>query len=115
MEVEGEDGLAQEGGEGALMVLDPGVNVVEAVVALGDEEEEPEGEDFTWGERGLPVQRGGEVPVQGGRQLQTLQDGPQDGQVGHDFDTQQAGFGGVHPFRLRGPAIRDTDQNTSEP
>jgi hypothetical protein len=55
--------------------------VVEAVVALGDQEEEPEGEDFTRSERALPVQRGGEVPIQGGRQLQTPQGGPQDGQV----------------------------------
>jgi hypothetical protein len=39
VEVEGENDLAQEGGEGAVVLLSPGVDVIEAVVALGDEEE----------------------------------------------------------------------------
>ena len=93
VEVDGQDGFAQQGGEGALVLGDPGLDVVEAVVALGEEEEEPDGQDLAGGERAFPVERGGEVAVQGGRQVQTLQGGPQDGQVGHDFDTQQAGFG----------------------
>ena len=92
--------FAQQGGEGALVLGDPGLDVVEAVVALRDEEEEPDGQDLARGERAFPVERGGEVAVQGGRQVQTLEGGPQDGQVGHDFHTQQAGFGGVHPSSL---------------
>ena len=64
--VDGQDGFAQQGGEGALVLGDPGLDVVEAVVALGDEEEEPDGEDLARGERAFPVQRGGEVAVQGG-------------------------------------------------
>ena len=84
----------------ALVRGDPGLDVVEAVVALGDEEEEPDGQDLAGTERASPVRRGREVAVQGGRQVQALQGGPQDGQVGNDFDAQQAGFGGVHPARL---------------
>ena len=45
------------------------------------------GQDLARGERPFPVARGGEVAVQGGDQVQALQGGPQDGQVGHDFDT----------------------------
>ena len=79
VEVDGEDGFAQQSGEGAAVVLDPGVDVIEAVVALGDQEEEPEGKDVTGSERAFPVQRGAEVAIQSGRQLQTLQSGPEDG------------------------------------
>ena len=98
--VGGQDGFAQQGGEGALVLGDPGLDVVEAVVPLGDEEEKPDGQDLARGERAFPVQRGGEVAVQGGRQVQTLEGGPQDREVGHGFHTQQAGFGSVHPFSL---------------
>jgi hypothetical protein len=42
--VGGPDALAQEGGEGALVLGDPGLDVVEAVVPLRDEEEEPDGQ-----------------------------------------------------------------------
>jgi hypothetical protein len=114
-EVDGADGFAQESGEGAVVVLDPGVDVIEAVVALGDEEEEPEGKNVPRSERSLPVQRGRKVSVQGGRQVQPLQGGPEDGQVAHGFDTQQAGIGGAHPVRLRGLTIHGTGQNTSKP
>ena len=51
--VGGPDGFAQEGGEGALVLGDPGLDVVEAVVPLGDEEEEPDGQDLARGERAL--------------------------------------------------------------
>ena len=98
--VGGPDRFAQQGGEDALVLGDPGLDVVEAVIALGDEEEEPDGQDLAGGERAFPVGRGREVPVQGGRQVQALEGGPQDGQVGHGFDTQQAGFAGVHPSSL---------------
>ncbi len=111
----GRTGFAQQGGEGALVLGDPGLDVVEAVVPLGDEEEEPDGQDLARGERAFPVERGGEVAVQGGRQVQTLEGGPQDGQVGHDFDTQQAGFGGVHPSSLPTLPFPENHPNTSEP
>jgi hypothetical protein len=45
--VGGPDALAQKGGEGALVLGDPGLDVVEAVVPLRDEEEEPDGENLT--------------------------------------------------------------------
>src|SRR5439155_3438825 len=79
---------------------DPGLDVVEAVVALRDEEEQPEGQDLARAERPFPVGRGREVAVQGGDQIKALQGGPQDGQVGHGFDAHQVGFGGIHPSVL---------------
>jgi hypothetical protein len=115
VEVDGLDGFAQQGREGAVVLLYPGLDVVEAVVGLRDEEEEPHGQHLTGSEWAFPVQRSGEVPIQSGRQFQTLQGGPQHGQIGHDFDAQQAGFGGAHPFRLHRPPILETGQNTSEP
>ena len=83
----GQDGFAEEGGESALTLRDPRLDVVEAVVPSGDEEEQPNGEDIARGERAFPVKRGGKVAVQGGRQVQTLENGPQDGEVGHGFHT----------------------------
>ncbi len=79
--------------------------MVEAVVASGDDEEEPDGQNLARGERSLPVERGGEVAVQRGRQVQALEGGPQDGEVGHDFHAEQPGFGGVHPAKLPTPTI----------
>ena len=75
----GWDRFAQQGGEDALVLFDPGLEVVEAMIALGDEEQEPDGQDLTGGQRPFPVGRGREVPVQGGRQVQALEGGPQDG------------------------------------
>ena len=79
------------------MLVDPGLDVVEAVVGLRHEEEKPNGENLAGGQRTFPVERGREVAVQGGRQVQALQRGPQDGQVSHNFDAQQARFGGARP------------------
>src|SRR6202021_2823875 len=98
--VSGQDGFAQQGGEGALVLGDPRLDVVEAVVPLGDEEEEPDGQDFARGEGTFPVERSGKVAVQGGRQVETEEGGPQDGEVGQGFHAQQTRFGGVHPFSL---------------
>ena len=104
MESDGQDPFAQQGREGAVVLGHPGFDVVEAVVALREEEQQPDSQHLTRGERAFPVGRGGEVAVQGGGQVKTLQGGPQDGQVGNDFDTQQAGFSGVHPsFLPRSP------------
>src|SRR3954470_5737936 len=93
----GEDLLAEQGGEGALVLGDPGLDVVEAVVGLREDEEEPDGEDLARGERPFPMGWGRDVAVDGGRQVETPKRGPQDRQVGDDFDTQQARFGSVHP------------------
>lgn len=40
------------------MLRDPRLDVVETVVPPGDEEEEPDGQDVTRGERAFPVERG---------------------------------------------------------
>ena len=98
--VRGQHGFAEEGGEGALVLRDPRLDMVEAVVSLGDEEEEPDGQDIARGERAFPVERGGKVAVQGGRQVQMLEGGPQDGEVGQGFHAQQARFGGAHSSSL---------------
>src|ERR1700736_3234468 len=52
--VGGQDGFAEEGGESALTLRDPRLDVVEAVVPPGDEEEQPNGEDVARGERAFP-------------------------------------------------------------
>jgi hypothetical protein len=87
------------------MLGDPGLDVVEAVIPLGDEEQEPDGQDLAGGQWALPVGRGREMAVQGGRQVQALQGGPKDRQVGHGLHTQQAGWVGIHSSRLRTAAV----------
>jgi hypothetical protein len=37
--VDSQDGFAKQGGEGALVLCDPGFDMVEAVVGLGEDEE----------------------------------------------------------------------------
>jgi hypothetical protein len=74
--VGGYDGFTKKGREGALVLGDPRLDVVEAVVAPGDEEEEPDTQDVARRKWPFPVERGGEVAVQGGRQAQTLKGGP---------------------------------------
>ena len=98
--VAGPDRLTEQGREDALVLGDPGLDMVEAVIALGDQEEEPEGQDLAGAERAFPVGRGRKVTVQAGRQVQPLQLGPQDRQVGHGLHTQQARFDSVHPSSL---------------
>ena len=100
MSVGGPDALAQEGRESLLVLGDPGLDVVEAVVPLRDEKEEPDGQNLTRCEWTLPVERCGEVTVEDGRQVEPLEGGPQDGEVGHGFDTHDAGVGDIHPARL---------------
>ena len=88
------------------MVLgDPGLDVIEAMVPLRDEEQEPEGQNFAWAQRAFPVRWGREVTVHSGREVEALERGPQDGQVGHDFEAQQTGFSSVHPSILPASAI----------
>jgi hypothetical protein len=94
----GQDQFTQQGGENALVLGDPGLDMVEAVMALGDEEEEPDGQDLPRGQRAFPVGWGREVPVQSGRQVEALEGGPEDGQVGYGLNTQQARFAGIHSW-----------------
>jgi hypothetical protein len=96
--VGGQDRFAQRGREEGLVSGDPRPDVVEAVVALRGEEEQPEGQDPARAEGPFPRGRG--VAVGGGDRVQGLQGGPQDGQAGNGFDTQQAGFAGIHPASL---------------
>ena len=100
MQSDGQDFFAQQGRESAVVLGDEGLDVVEAVVALREDEQQPNGQNLAWRERPFPVARHGKVTVQRGRQVQTLERAPQDRQVGKNFDTQQAGFGGAHPSVL---------------
>jgi hypothetical protein len=50
--------------------------MVEAVVPLGDEEEQPDDQNLARCQRAFPVQRSGKVAVKGSRQVQTLDKGP---------------------------------------
>ena len=77
VEEDRQDGFAKEGREGMLVLGDPGADVVEAVIALGKQEKEPNGQDFARSEGSLPVERSREASVQIGRQIQTQKDGPQ--------------------------------------
>ena len=63
--VSGQDGLAEESGEGEVVLGDPRLDVVEAVVALRDDEEEPECEDIAGCEVAGPVKRRGEMAFEG--------------------------------------------------
>ena len=76
MKVDGQDRFAQQGREDAVVLGDPGLDVVETVVALGDHEEQPEGQNLARGERAFPVQRDGKGMVEDGPQVQALQGGP---------------------------------------
>src|SRR5262245_36586810 len=107
MEVHRQDGFAQQGGEGALVLSDPGLDMVEAVVALRDDEQQPGSHHLARAEWTLPVQRGWDVAVQRARHVQQLQLSPDDRQLSYDFDTQQAGFGCLHPSFLRSSSIPD--------
>src|SRR4051794_37444402 len=93
----GRTSFAQQGGEGAVVLGDPRLDVVEAVVGLREDEQEPDGQDLAGGERPFPVERGGEVAVQGGRQGQAPQRGPPDRQGGPALPPQQTGVGGGAP------------------
>jgi hypothetical protein len=100
LEIDGPDRFAEQGGEDALVLGDPGLDVVEAVVALGEDEQQPDGQDLAWGQGPFPQTRRGKEAVQGGRQVQTLQRGPQDWQVSHDLNTHEVGFDDIHPSIL---------------
>ena len=57
MEVDGQDGLAKQGREGAVVLGDPRLDVVEAVVALREDKDQPDGQDLTGSEGPFPVTR----------------------------------------------------------
>jgi hypothetical protein len=81
VEVEGADGLAEGGLQGEAVFLGPGLDVVEAVVALRGEEGEPAADDLAEGQLALPAVPGREVTVQQLGHLQASQGGQQHGEV----------------------------------
>jgi len=102
-----QDGLAEKSGEGEMVLLDPRFDVIETMIALGDDEEKPEGEDIGGGEVAGPVERSGKMASEGSEEVDPLEMRPKDGQVGDRFDAEQAGFAGVHPVKLRTNPIPD--------
>jgi len=49
------DRFAEQGGQDALVLSDPGLDVVEAVIAVRDDEQEPNGQDLARSQRAFPV------------------------------------------------------------
>ena len=103
----GQNGFAQECGQGVPVLIHPGLDVVETVIALRDDEEQPDGQNLSRGERALPVPRDGAMAVHGGRQVQSPEEGPEDGEVARDFHPQQTRLGGAHPAKLLPAAHSD--------
>jgi hypothetical protein len=50
MEMDRQGRLAQQGRQGAVVLGNPGLDVVEAVVALREDEQQPDGQDLAWAE-----------------------------------------------------------------
>jgi hypothetical protein len=101
VEVQRPDGLAQQGLEGELVLLGPRLQAVKAVVALGEEEGQPDGHDLPQGQLALPevVLVVVELAVQEFGDAQPLQAGEQDGQVVDPLDVERPLRGGaVHGY-----------------
>jgi len=113
--VEGTERFAEEGLESAVVPLHPGLEVVEAMVALGGEEEQPDSEDLTAGEWAAPTRRRWEVLVQQGDELKPLEAGPQHRQIADGFDLQEARLGSVHPYGLDRRIVSKRPSRKSEP
>ena len=89
---------------GKQTLLCPGLNFVEAVVALRGDVAEPDAGDLAEGQRALPAMPGGEVAVEDLGQLKALQRGQQDGEVVHPFHTMHLRGCGTHtPFAIALP------------
>ena len=100
VEVEGPDGLAEQGLEGVEVLLGSGLQPAEAVVRLREEEDEPDGDDLTQGQFAHPKVVGGEVTIPQFSDAQALPGGPENGEVIHPFDTDQLRGCGAHPAVL---------------
>ena len=96
MEVQRPQGLPQAGLKGEQVLFDPGKEVVEAVVALAGEEDEPDTDDLAEGELPLPEMVRREVAVEELGHLQALQGGEQNGNVVHPFDAEHTRRCSVH-------------------
>jgi hypothetical protein len=83
------------------MLFDPGKEVVEAVVTLAGEEDEPDTDDLTEGELPLPEMVRREVAVEKLGHLQAFQGGDQDGEIVHAFDAEHTRRCGVHGLRCK--------------
>src|ERR1700678_2309636 len=83
------------------MFGDPGFDVVETVILLGEDEEFPDGQHFANRERPFPGLRWRQQAVAAVDKVDLLQAGPDDGQIGNGFDAHQVWLGCVHPAILR--------------
>jgi len=117
LEVGGYNGFAQQRTENALVLCDPGFDVVETVIGLGKDKEKPDRQNVSGCQRPLPVEGGGKVPLQVGQQVKPLDVCPEDRQVRDTFDTDQTRFDGVHATHLpkapnpRKPKIETTTKH----
>ena len=96
VEVQRPHGLAQAGLKGEQVLFDPGKEVVEAVVALGGEQDEPDTDDLAEGALPLPEMVRREVAVEELGHLQALQGSEQNGNVVHPFDAEHTRRCSVH-------------------
>jgi hypothetical protein len=81
--------------------FDPGEEVVEAVVALAGEEDEPDTDDLAEGELPLPEMVRREVAIEKLGHLQALQGGEQNGEIVHLFDAEHPRRCSVHGLSYR--------------
>jgi len=93
--------FAKQGGQSVAVVGDPGFDVVEAVVLLGEDEKHPDGEHFANGERPFPGKGWREQTVTATDEVDALQIGPDHGQIGNGFDAHQVWLCCVHTAILR--------------
>jgi hypothetical protein len=83
------------------VLFDPGEEVVEAVVALAGEEDEPGTDDLAEGEVSLPEVVRREVAVEKLGHLQALQGGEQNGDIVDPFDAEHTSRCSVHGLRCK--------------
>ena len=96
LEIGGYNGFAQQRTEDALVLCDPGFDVVETVIGVGKDKQKPDSQNISGCQRPLPVEGGRETLLQVGQEVKPLDVGPEDWEVRNAFDTDQAGLGGVH-------------------
>jgi hypothetical protein len=72
LEVQRANGLAETGLQGMEVGSNPGLNLIEAMVALGSDEGEPDADDLSEGQLAFPAVPGGEVAIEDLGHLQPL-------------------------------------------